>query len=113
MEIYRNANDDTLLCRLLPFFVKETRWVPARYSGASKPTVLQYILIEQTAEHSISNESKAELEELAHVADLIGSEERQSVPFFRSDPTIVSIFLKVGRRRWAARPFPLFRENLS
>ncbi|KAI4088098.1 MAG: hypothetical protein L6R37_008240 [Teloschistes peruensis] len=76
LERYRDANEDTLLNQILPFFIKETRWVPTCRSRASEFPVLQRVLIEQSAENSINNESVADPEKLARVADLTESEEQ-------------------------------------
>ncbi|KAL8641991.1 MAG: hypothetical protein Q9228_001258 [Teloschistes exilis] len=84
LETYRNANEDTLLNQLLPFFVKETRWIPACLSGTSERTTVQHVLIEQPAEHSMRNVSVADPEELTRAAGLTESEERVSVSFFCS-----------------------------
>ncbi|KAL9582114.1 MAG: hypothetical protein Q9203_005626 [Teloschistes exilis] len=84
LERCRDANEHTFLNQILPFFIKETRCVPACHSRASEFTVLQRVLIEQSAETSMNNESEADPAKLARVADLTESEERVSISFFRS-----------------------------
>ncbi|KAL9583497.1 MAG: hypothetical protein Q9212_002668 [Teloschistes hypoglaucus] len=104
LETYRNANEDTLLNQVLPFFFKETRWIPACRSEAKDSTVLRNVIIQEPEEHSTTDKSQADLEALARVAALEGSEERVSVSFFRSG------MIEITNRDYS-RTLPFFNDD--
>ncbi|KAL9597191.1 MAG: hypothetical protein Q9219_005313 [cf. Caloplaca sp. 3 TL-2023] len=104
LRTYRDSNEDTFLNQILPYFVKDARWVPARSSSATEPSMLQYVLIEQSADNPPSDQSQIDSEKLAQIADLTESEDRVSVSFFLSG------LLEISNRDFS-RTLPFFNDE--
>ncbi|KAL8659043.1 MAG: hypothetical protein Q9202_007306 [Teloschistes flavicans] len=102
LKTYENSNEDTLLLQILPFYIREARWVPASSSGPLEPAIFRYVLIEQPADSPQSN--KSDVEKVAEQASLTESEDRVSVSFFKSG------MLEFANRNFS-QPIPFFSDE--